>query len=696
MPPVSLFGRQWRIATDDFVYPSIVEFLFRLGWIVLIAFIFAFHLEEAGKLQCQGFEYQKTTIYLITSLSLLSLTCFNLLALAFQSARGRIFDTDRPRARRWVPLLLYINIVVTIVELVWTIAGTIFVVRDYMKCINETEERHIIIGVLIVIACTYVLLFVKFCVFLFSFRPFGQHQYDLDGHKHHATEGESDLYYKAMRCLMPCTNDNLSIQAFKDVGVILSKVFHDRDLVMSDIAAGLVLLNHHQKKREEEKLHSIRAKSLSAVVANAPELPPDWDNVVYFYKFAAACYGYFWYVMEKPCSHLLSMRPYLNCFKCKCCVRQIGYGVVEDGHCHCNLSAMRAILQIGREDIIYFTNRNKLQEVPFCMVVDRHKQSVVIALRGSLSLQDALTDLRATPTQIVDESLEGLDREWHGHSGMISAARNVYKTLHGVGDDGVTAVGYDLMAHAFAEPEYQGYNITVTGHSLGAGAATILSFMLRARYPDANVRCYAYSPPGGLLSEPAAVESEKFVTSVIVGLDLVPRLSLPNLAQLSQRIRAACEVCQTPKYKLLGKGVLAVCCKKSQSKTLDEEIRNLPAPPLSPSSSSPSLSSEEPLLGSPSVGAGASSRNSTSVTLFRKMVLPGKIFHINKESEERFEVSEKSRDEFSEILVSPQMLSDHFPLYVGQALRNTVAVSEEDPKNHHSETMSTVEIAPQV
>lgn len=37
----------------------------------------------------------------------------------------------------------------------------------------------------------------------------------------------------------------------------------------------------------------------------------------------------------------------------------------------------------------------------------------------------------------------------------------------------------------------------VVGHSLGAGAAALLALMLRSSYPQ--VRCYAFSPPRGLL-----------------------------------------------------------------------------------------------------------------------------------------------------------------------------------------------------
>jgi hypothetical protein len=29
MPPLELFSRQWRIATDDFVFPSIIELFIR-------------------------------------------------------------------------------------------------------------------------------------------------------------------------------------------------------------------------------------------------------------------------------------------------------------------------------------------------------------------------------------------------------------------------------------------------------------------------------------------------------------------------------------------------------------------------------------------------------------------------------------------------------------------------------------------
>lgn len=39
----------------------------------------------------------------------------------------------------------------------------------------------------------------------------------------------------------------------------------------------------------------------------------------------------------------------------------------------------------------------------------------------------------------------------------------------------------------------QGYELVIVGHSLGAGAASVLSLMLKSEYP--NLNCYAFSPP---------------------------------------------------------------------------------------------------------------------------------------------------------------------------------------------------------
>jgi sn1-specific diacylglycerol lipase len=50
---------------------------------------------------------------------------------------------------------------------------------------------------------------------------------------------------------------------------------------------------------------------------------------------------------------------------------------------------------------------------------------------------------------------------------------------------------------------------------LGAGTAVILAIKLRDEYP--NLRCIAYSVPGGLLSPALAEFTKSFVLSVIVG-----------------------------------------------------------------------------------------------------------------------------------------------------------------------------------
>jgi sn1-specific diacylglycerol lipase len=71
-----------------------------------------------------------------------------------------------------------------------------------------------------------------------------------------------------------------------------------------------------------------------------------------------------------------------------------------------------------------------------------------------------------------------------------------------------------------------GWSLMVVGHSLGAGVGALLTLHLRSHYPRLNPRCWAYAPPGGLISPTLAPHLEKHCISVIVGRDLVPRLSL--------------------------------------------------------------------------------------------------------------------------------------------------------------------------
>lgn len=74
----------------------------------------------------------------------------------------------------------------------------------------------------------------------------------------------------------------------------------------------------------------------------------------------------------------------------------------------------------------------------------------------------------------------------------------------------------------------------VTGHSLGAGTALLLSLKLRKEYP--SLKCIAYSPPGAMVSPALADHMRSFVMCVIVGDDIVPRLSIRAIHDLKADI----------------------------------------------------------------------------------------------------------------------------------------------------------------
>jgi len=75
-----------------------------------------------------------------------------------------------------------------------------------------------------------------------------------------------------------------------------------------------------------------------------------------------------------------------------------------------------------------------------------------------------------------------------------------------------------------------GYQLVLTGHSLGAGCAAILSFMLKGKFP--SLRCLAFSPPGCTVSLTMAERCKDYLTSYVLDTDIVPRLSLGSMEHL--------------------------------------------------------------------------------------------------------------------------------------------------------------------
>ena len=199
--------------------------------------------------------------------------------------------------------------------------------------------------------------------------------------------------------------------------------------------------------------------------------------------------------------------------------------------------------------------RNRVGEVPYCVVADAAAREVVVCVRGSLSLDDLATDFLAEAAPLprgVDGDgggkggggggakggkggKGGKDEVPMAHQGMLRAANVIL-------DDLATS---DVLRQLVLAPSApcEGYSVLVTGHSLGAGVASIIALLLRrawrasGRAADAErVRCFAFSPPGGSLSLDVARAMAAFTTSVFIEDDVVTRLSIASV----QRLRDEC------------------------------------------------------------------------------------------------------------------------------------------------------------
>jgi len=204
--------------------------------------------------------------------------------------------------------------------------------------------------------------------------------------------------------------------------------------------------------------------------------------------------------------------------------------------------------QLKDSELVYGSFQNDVDIKPYAVFLDHEKAAVVIAIRGTLSIEDCITDVLCH-----SEELRGLSDEWGypgtgrwAHSGMLKAALTIRQELHSSGllesifsaqDSSYRksgSAGYNartpLKRHA---ADLSGYRLVLTGHSLGAGTAVLLSLLLLHKYP--HLHCYTFGAPP-VLDKVTAEECKPFVTSVVLGNDLVSRMSFLSLNTLRNDI----------------------------------------------------------------------------------------------------------------------------------------------------------------
>ncbi|NXD45180.1 DGLA lipase, partial [Copsychus sechellarum] len=668
MPGIVVFRRRWSVGSDDLVLPAVFLFLLHTTWFVILSVVL-FGLVYNPNETCSLNLVDHGRGYLGILLSCMIAE----LAIIWLSMRGSILYTEPRDSMQYV---LYVRLAILVIEFVYAIVGIVWLTQYYTSC-NDITAKSVTLGMVV---CNWVVILSVCITVLCVFDPTGRTFVKLRATKrrqrnlrtynlrHRLEEGQASSWTRRLKVFLCCTRTKDSqSDAYSEIAYLFAEFFRDLDIVPSDIIAGLVLLRQRQRAKRNAVLDEANNDILAFLsgmpvtrntkyldLKNAQEMQR-YREVCYYMLFALAAYGWPIYLMRKPTCGLCRLARSCSCC-CLCPSRPRyapGVTIEEDNCCGCNAIAIRRHFldeNMTSVDIVYTSCHDAVYETPFYVAVDHDKKKVVISIRGTLSPKDALTDLTGDAERLP---VEGHHGTWLGHKGMVLSAEYIKKKLE----------QEMVLSQAFGRDLGRGtkhYGLIVVGHSLGAGTAAILSFLLRPQYP--SLKCFAYSPPGGLLSEDAMEYSKEFVTAVVLGKDLVPRqVEKIGLSQLEGFRRQLLDVLQRstkPKWRII---VGATKCIPKSELPEEPEENSVTSNRLwtHPSDLTIALSASTPLYP------------------------PGRIIHVVhnhpaeqccccEQEEPTYFAIWGDNKAFNEVIISPAMLHEHLPYVVMEGLNKVL------------------------
>lgn len=248
---------------------------------------------------------------------------------------------------------------------------------------------------------------------------------------------------------------------------------------MSDVMIGITYLREEERRKRAEDLKSMVGKPPDADVLGRGPTPAELDDL-----------------------------------RALCHATEAAY--LEDR------DKLAAALNEIKHQVVVSEHTSKFQKPAHYVSQRVDTGDIFFVVRGTASLKDALTDGDCAPKPLDSKLPEMAGAQ--AHRGMqISAewlVRECRQTLRNA-DGNITSMK--------KTPK-----ITVLGHSLGAGAAAIAAILLREHFP--TLRCVAFATPP-CLDDLACSACEKYLVSVVLHDDVIPRASFQNVENLRVRLQ---------------------------------------------------------------------------------------------------------------------------------------------------------------
>ena len=618
------------------------------------------------------------------------------------SALGTIQDS---RPRRYIPALLHIRVGVFVVELIMLLVKTVLAAQPgALSDSSNCDDLSVAITVSrILVAITWIIFLGIFLSVLIYIDPCHCYSAKVDfeliqeevheeevRHKKYDTMTESDekeettsiqphlrrrfkvthtVWEKRFKFMCGCFagRDEHHEIVYSELAELFATIFCDSNLVLSDIAAGLMLIQkeHIEKERtlwstvrdsERTSLENFNSEQSVALNFSNHEERKVFEDAVHYLKFALGTYTWPIFMYMNPCGCCQLCRHGLFCP----CRQRVPNNVFKDNSCFCGFAGLLSVTGLDESDIIYASFENDLYRAPFVLLLDHSTESVVIAIRGTLSFHDIITDLVATPHEVELPNQPA----FHVHKGMYHTAAWVKQKL----DDGILEEAFSKVPN---------YKLVVVGHSLGSGCACLLAILLKEKYSD--LTCFCYSPTGSLVNADAAAWTQSFVTSVTIGHDLVARLNVHTAHKLKDDVVKLLRKCKKPKYRIFLEGIMETLGKCCGRHILFKDDDSNSSSPLEERDDLSPLLIPEPFYNSYNTDseAEASQRSPpSSLSPSPRLYPPGRIIHLVDTMEtrggffnERFlEARWVSANSFHSISVTPDMLRDHFPDVLSRAM----------------------------